>query len=154
MNPSQACIALIKEFEGFRPKAYLCPAGVLTVGWGHTGVDVFPGMIVTRQRADELLVDDMASAVATVNKFVTVALTQGQFDALVSFCFNVGAGRRGVKDGFVSLKSGAPSTLLRKLNAGDYLGASAELPKWNRGGGVVLDGLTARRQAEQRMFLS
>ena len=154
MNPSQACIDLIKVSETFRPKAYVCPAGHLTIGWGHTGIDVFPGMIITRQRADELLAEDMASAVAIVNKFVTVALTQGKFDALVSFCFNVGPGRKGVKDGLVSLKNGQPSTLLRKLNEGDYLGASAEFPKWNRGGGIVLGGLVTRRQAEQRMFLS
>lgn len=154
MQPSQKCIDLVKQYEGFRAKAYLCPAGILTIGYGHTGRDVLPGMIITPQRAIELLFADLASAVALVNKFVLVKLTQGQFDALVSIFFNVGPGRKDVKDGLVSLKNGQPSTLLRKLNLGDYIGAAAEFPKWNRSGGVVLDGLTNRRQEEQRLFLS
>lgn len=153
MNPSQACVTLIKESEGFSANAYLCPAGIWTIGYGHTGADVFPGMTITRERAAELLADDMAGAVSIIRKFVSVNLTQGQFDALVSFCFNVGPGRKGVKDGLVSLKSGQPSTLLRKLNSGDYLGALIEFPRWNKSAGVVLNGLTTRRQAEQRMFM-
>lgn len=154
MTPSQACYDLIKRFEGFRAKAYICPAGILTVGYGHTGLDVLPGMIVTEAQADALLRADVDKFTAIVKKSITRPVTQGQFDALVSICFNVGPGRAGARDGIVTLKSGHPSTLLRKLNAGDVLGAAAEFPKWNKAGGVVLRGLTARREAEQRLFLS
>lgn len=154
MTPSQACYDLIKRFEGFRAKAYICPAGILTVGYGHTGLDVLPGMIVTEARADALLRDDVDKFTAIVKKSLTRPVTQGQFDALVSITFNVGPGRAGARDGIVTLKSGQPSTLLRKVNAGDVLGAAAEFPKWNKAGGIVLRGLTARREAEQRLFLS
>lgn len=154
MNPSKACYDLIKQFEGFRSKAYLCPAGILTIGYGHTGVDVLPGMRISEAQADELLRKDVARFAAMVAKALTTKVSQGQFDALVSFCFNTGPGKAGVKDGLISLKNGNPSSLLRKTNAGDKLGAAAEFDKWTKANGQELRGLVARRDAEQRLYLS
>lgn len=154
MTPSKACYDLIKQFEGFRSKAYLCPAGILTIGFGHTGTDVLPGMRVTEAQADELLKRDVARFALMVEKALTAKVSQGQFDALVSFCFNTGPGKAGVKDGLITLKNGNPSSLLRKTNSGDKLGAAAELVKWTKANGQELRGLVARREAEQRLYLS
>ena len=154
MNPSKACYDLIKQFEGFRSKAYLCPAGILTIGFGHTGTDVLPGMRITEAQADEILRRDVAKFAAMVEKALTAKVSQGQFDALVSFCFNTGPGKAGVKDGLITLKNGSPSSLLRKTNAGDKLGAAAEFDKWTKANGQELRGLVARRDAEQRLYLS
>ena len=154
MNPSKACYDLIKQFEGFRSKAYLCPAGILTIGFGHTGTDVLPGMRITEAQADEILKRDVAKFAAMVEKALTAKVSQGQFDALVSFCFNTGPGKAGVKDGLITLKNGTPSSLLRKTNAGDKLGAAAEFDKWTKANGQELRGLVARRDAEQRLYLS
>lgn len=154
MNPSKACYDLIKQFEGFRAKAYLCPAGILTIGFGHTGTDVLPGMRITEAQADEILKRDVAKFAAMVEKALTAKVSQGQFDALVSFCFNTGPGKAGVKDGLITLKNGNPSSLLRKTNAGDKLGAAAEFDKWTKANGQELRGLVARRDAEQRLYLS
>lgn len=154
MTPSKACYDLIKQFEGFRSKAYLCPAGILTIGYGHTGVDVLPGMRISEAQADELLRKDVARFAGMVAKALTAKVSQGQFDALVSFCFNTGPGKAGVKDGLISLKNGNPSSLLRKTNAGDKLGAAAEFDKWTKANGQELRGLVARRDAEQRLYLS
>lgn len=138
-------IDLIKEFEGCRLTAYKCPAGVWTIGYGHTGkVDgkaVASGMAISAAKATELLKADLATYEAAVNSYVTAPITQNMFDALVSFAFNCGAG---------ALKG---STLLKKLNAKDYSGAAAEFPKWNKAGGVVLNGLIRRREREQQLFL-
>lgn len=154
MTPSKACYDLIKQFEGFRSKAYLCPAGIITIGYGHTGTDVLPGMRITEAQADEILKRDVAKFAAMVEKALTAKVSQGQFDALVSFCFNTGPGKAGVKDGLITLKNGNPSSLLRKTNAGDKLGAAAEFDKWTKANGQELRGLVARRDAEQRLYLS
>lgn len=138
-------IELIKEFEGCRLTAYKCPAGVWTIGYGHTGtVDgklIGKGMTITAAKATELLKKDLAEFEAAVNGCVTAPITQNMFDALVSFSFNVGAG---------ALRR---STLLRKLNAKDYEGAAAEFPLWNKSGGKVLNGLVRRRERERQLFL-
>lgn len=138
-------IELIKEFEGCRLTAYKCPAGVWTIGYGHTGtVDgklIGKGMTITAAKATEMLKKDLAEFEAAVNGCVTVPITQNMFDALVSFAFNVGAG---------ALRR---STLLRKLNAKDYEGAAAEFPLWNKAGGNVLNGLVRRRERERQLFL-
>lgn len=138
-------VELIKEFEGCRLTAYLCPAGVWTIGYGHTGkVDgkvITVGMTITAKKATELLKSDLATFEAAVNSYVTVPITQNMFDALVSFAYNCGAG---------ALKG---STLLKKLNAKDYDGAAAELPKWNKAAGKVLNGLVRRREREKQLFL-
>jgi len=139
MKPSQACVDLVKEFEGFRPTAYLCPAGVWTIGYGTTE-NVDPGDEVTEQEAEEMLMDDLLEASKAIDDLVDVELTQQQYDALTSFVYNVG------RDAFRN------STMLRLLNAGDYDGAAKQFPRWNKGGGRVLAGLTRRRRAERQVF--
>ena len=138
-------IELIKEFEGCRLTAYKCPAGVWTIGYGHTGtVDgklIASGMTISAAKATELLKKDLAEFEAAVNSSVTAPITQNMFDALVSFSFNVGAG---------ALRR---STLLKKLNAKDYDGAANEFPLWNKAGGKVLNGLVRRREREKQLFL-
>ena len=134
-------VSLIKEFEGLYLEAYLCPANKWTIGYGHTKT-VRPGMKITERGAEELLRQDLAWCEDAVRENVKVPLTQNQFDALVSFVFNVGEG---------AFKK---STLLKKLNAGDYEGAANELLRWTRGGGKVLKGLVRRREAERQLFLA
>lgn len=137
-------ISLIKQFEGCMLKAYPDPAtggAPWTIGYGHTGNDVRPGMVWTQVQADSALISDLAQCERAVSRLVNVNLTQNQFDALVSFVFNVGSG---------NLQS---STLLRKLNSGDYRGAAEEFPRWNKAAGKVMVGLTKRRAAERELFL-
>lgn len=130
----------IKSFEGLRLTAYRDIVGVLTIGYGHTGSDVIEGMKITLDRANELFDEDVADFVTGVNALAKVK-TQGQFDALVSFAYNLG------------LRSLKKSTLLKKLNDGDIVGASNEFQKWNRAGGKEVAGLTRRRLAEYVVFL-
>jgi len=153
---SDACISLIQHFEGLRLDAYWDAAGgVWTIGYGHTGADVTQGRSITREEACALLAQDIHEAQTMVRQACAgVDLTQGQFDALVSFVFNVGAGRQGVKSGFVCLANGTPSTLLTKLCAGDFTGAADEFPKWVYAGGKRLPGLVRRRRAERELFLT
>lgn len=135
---------LVKHFEGCYLTAYKCPANKWTIGYGHTGqVDgqnISSGLIITQEKADELLKYDMAIFEKAVTESVTVNITQSQFDALVSFSFNCGAG---------ALKK---STLLKKLNSGDYVGAANEFHRWNKANGKVLKGLVKRRAAEAYLF--
>jgi len=140
VNYSAAGLALTQASEGCELTAYQDSAGVWTIGYGHTA-DVQPGDSCTQQQATAWLAEDIQWAAHAVNQYVTVPLTQGQFDALTDFTFNLGVG------------SLVHSTLLRLLNASDYAGAGAEFPKWNMAGGHVLAGLVARRAAEQAMFL-
>ena len=137
---SQNGLNLTKQFEGLDLNAYQDQVGVWTIGYGHTGKDVHPGLTITQQQADNLLMQDTQSAAAAVNRLVTVAINQDEFDALVDFVFNLGQNAL------------AGSTLLRKLNAGDFAGAAAEFPKWCHAGGKVVAGLVRRRQAEQQLF--
>jgi len=130
---------LIRAFEGLELKAYKCPAGVLTIGYGHTKT-VTAGMVITEEEAEALLREDLLWVEETINNKVTVPLTQSQYDALASFIYNVGSG------------AFTKSTLLRKLNTGDYVGASAEFKRWNKADGRVLKGLVRRRKAEQELF--
>lgn len=132
---------LIKSFEGLELEAYLCPANVWTIGYGHTG-NVHEGQTITKQEADELLDQDLEVFRRGVRKAVTVDLNENQFGALVSFAYNVGIG---------SLQS---STLLKLLNAGDYAGAADQFLRWNKASGKVLTGLTRRREAERAVFLT
>jgi len=136
---SQNGLDLIKGFEGLRLSAYQDSAGVWTIGYGHTG-NVKPGDRITQAQAEDLLQKDTAWAQQAVRDQVKVPLTQGQFDALTSFTFNLGAGALG------------KSTLQAKLNAGDYAGAQAEFGKWVHAGGQVLQGLVRRRAAEAELF--
>ena len=139
---SDAGIALTKGFEGLRLTAYRDCGGVLTIGYGHTGPDVVEGMTIDEAEAEALLRADMQSAVDCVNRGVTAAIAQNQFDALVDFCFNVGCGA------FLN------STLLRKVNATDFAGAAAQFALWVHAGGEVVAGLVRRRKLEAEMFLN
>lgn len=134
-------ISMIVNHEKCKLKSYVCPAGVLTIGYGHTGRDVKNGMEITQADAERILLSDLEKFCAAVERLVKVPLSDNQFAALVSLCFNIGEGAFG------------KSTLLKKLNAGDIIGAVQEFPKWNRGGGKVLPGLVRRREDEQRLFI-
>ncbi len=139
---NQAGLDLLKEFEGFSEVAYRDPGGTLTIGYGHTGPDVVEGMTITPEEAERLLRLDVQEAEDAVANLVTVGLNENQFSALVSFVYNVGAG---------DLEE---SQLLVLLNQGDYLRAADELLSFNTDDGVVLEGLTRRRQAERQLFLT
>jgi lysozyme len=158
VKTSKKGLELIKSFEGCRLRAYLDSVGVATIGWGHTaGVKI--GDTCTQAQADAWLQADLADSEEIVNRGVKVPLTQQQFDALVSFVYNIGPGLPKKKDGFLWLRAldvdGNPerSTLLRKINAGNFTGAATEFPKWAKAGGVVLPGLLRRRLAEQELFM-
>lgn len=140
MRTSNIGINLIREFENCKLVAYLCPAGVWTIGVGHTGSDVVEGLKITQSQADDLLRQDLARFEAGVDGSVSVELTQNMFDALVSLAFNIGLG------------AFQKSTLLKKLNAGDYLGASDQFLVWNKAGGAISKGLQRRRTAERKLF--
>lgn len=143
-------LALLKGFERLRLVAYLPTVNdVWTIGYGHTK-GVKPGDRCSVEQAEAWLLEDLAWAEDAVNELVTVPLTQNQFDALVSFAFNVGPDI----DADTIAEGLGDSTLLRKLNAGDYAGAAAEFPKWNKQAGVVLNGLVRRRAAERELFLT
>lgn len=141
MNISANGVKLIQQFEGLRLKAHQDAVGVWTIGYGHTGPDVTPGLVISQAQADALLARDLSRFEAGVTRLAAVPLNQNQFDALVSFSYNLGLG---------SLQN---STLLRLLNQRDYAGAAAQFPRWNKAGGKVLPGLTRRRAAEQALFL-
>jgi lysozyme len=131
---------LLKEFEGLRLDAYLCPAGVWTIGYGST-FGVHPGDRITPAEAETLLIKDLDQFEKGVAKLVKVPLSTNQFSALVSFAYNLGLG---------ALEE---STLLRVLNKGDYQAAANELLRWDKANGVPLAGLTRRRKAERELFL-
>lgn len=130
---------LIKHFEGLRLSAYQCSAHVWTIGYGHTA-DVGENDVITEEEALYFLHQDLAESERAVNQYVHVPLTQNQFDALVSFVFNLGAGN------FLT------STLLKKLNSGDD-GAAQEFGRWIHASGKALPGLVRRREAERALFL-
>lgn len=154
MKTSDAGKALIKSFEACSLKPYLCPARIPTIGWGTTR---YPdGRMVsmsdpriTQAQADSYFDHDLAAFERDVMQLVRVKPTQGQFDALVSFAYNVGPDI----DADTIAEGLGDSTLLRKFNAGDIKGAADEFLKWDKSKGVVLAGLTRRRKAERAMFL-
>lgn len=133
--------ALIREFEGLRLEAYKCPAGIWTIGFGTTQ-GVRPGMKISSVQAEEMLRRDLTSFESNVRNLVKVPLNQNQFDALICFVYNIG------------INAFAKSTFLRKLNAKDYAGAANQFTRWNKADGKVLAGLTRRREAEKKLFLS
>lgn len=133
-------LALTERFEGCSLTAYQDMVGVWTIGYGHTGRDVVPGLIITQDQANALLVSDIAGAVAYVNQVVTTALQQNQFDALVDFVFNLGRAAFG------------GSTMLKQLNASNFVAAAGQFVLWDHAGGQVVRGLLLRRQAEAAMF--
>jgi len=154
MNPSARAYEIIKDFESFSAQPYLCPAHVWTIGWGHTHGVTKDTPPISQEQAQRLLEWDVDNAVQIIRRHVRWPLTQGQLDALASFVFNVGPGKPGEKDGFVWLRNGSTSTLLRKINVGDMDGAAAEFQKWTRSQGKVLAGLVKRRVIEQSVFES
>lgn len=143
MNISQVGVNLIKSFEGLVLHAYkpVPTERYWTIGYGHYGSDVREHDKITSQQAEEMLKQDLKVYAYSVSQNVKVKINQNQFDALTSFCYNVG------KEGLRT------STLLKKLNAGDFSGASKEFEKWVHGGGKVLPGLVTRRKAEKALFL-
>jgi|GEM_PF-3200652 len=145
MIASNNCKDLIKDAEGYRSEAYKCDSGQYTVGWGHRrGVEA--NEVITEEQAEIYLQEDINEAIKYIYAYVKVPLTQGQFDALVSFVFNCGAG---------NFKE---STLLRLVNEGNYEAAANEFPRWvygtdpATGEKVPLSGLERRRAAEENLF--
>ena len=139
MHTSQKGLDLIKSFEGLRLSAYKDVVGVVTIGYGTTS-GVKMGDTITKERAEELLREDVKRFEGYVDRLVKVPLTQGMFDALVSFTYNLGPG---------ALEK---STLLDQLNLGDYDGAAEQFDRWTKAGGKVLSGLVRRRAAERALF--
>jgi len=137
---SAAGMAMTKGFEGLRLTAYQDVAGVWTIGYGHTGPGILAGITISEADAEALLRADLQDAVNQVNKAVKVPISQNQFDAMVDFCFNAGRGN------FVQ------STLLRKVNSGDFQGAAAQFALWVHAGGEIVAGLVRRRNAEAVLF--
>lgn len=141
MQYSKNGLALTEQFEGCRITPYQDSGGVWTNGYGNTH-GVVPGVTITQAQAEADLQANIQNSVNDVNRLVTVQLTQGEFDALVDFDFNLGGG------------SLADSTLLHLLNAGDFEGAAAQFDRWDKCGGQVIAGLLRRRQAEEEEFES
>ena len=141
MKISNNGLDLVKHFEGLVLEAYKCPAGVWTIGYGHTK-DVQPGDSWSEDHADHMLEVEMEEYEKYINDLVTVELNQNQFDAMVSWVYNLGVG---------NLQS---STLLKVLNAGDYAGVPEQIMRWNKAGRKTLEGLTRRRQAEADLFVA
>ncbi len=139
MKAGANCLDIIKHFEGFRSKAYLCPANVWTIGYGHTE-GVKKNMIITESEAIDLLKKDLVIYENIVKKHVKVPLSQNQFDALVSFVYNVGEGNF------------RTSTLLKKLNAEKYSEVPAQINRWTKANGKDLPGLVRRRKTEALLF--
>lgn len=141
----RAGVALVKEFEGCMLLAYPDPktgGDPWTIGWGHTGPEVKKGLRWTQAQADAALTEDLAKYEAAVRNQITVPLTQNQFDALVSFCYNLGPGNL------------FKSTLRRLLNSGQKNAAADEFPRWISAGTPAEPGLRRRRAAERALFLS
>lgn len=146
MKASINAVNLIEQSEGLKLKPYLCPAGVPTIGYGSTlyenGMHVkLSDPEITKERAAAIVLHQLENYENAVNRYVKVKLNQNQFDALVDFAYNAGTG---------NLQT---STLLKKLNNSDYVGAAKEFAKWVYGGGKKLNGLVVRRAAEKALFL-
>lgn len=140
-----AGLSLIQTSEGYRPKTYRDPVGIPTNCWGHTGSDVVPGQTKTRDECEAILGRDIVSHYQGVRACVKVPMNVNQMDAVVSFTFNVGVSKF------------CKSTMARKLNSRDYVGAADEFPKWKygvvNGRTTVLPGLVTRRAQERALFL-
>lgn len=139
MKVSPNGIRLIKGFESFQPKAYICPAGVLTIGYGST-TGVFTGQTITEPDASALLAKELKRYEAAVD--FSCDCNQNEFDALTSLCYNIGI------DGFKS------SSVLKAHKRGDHSSAARAFALWNKGGGKVLAGLVRRRAAEAALYLT
>ena len=142
MKISQTGIDLIKDFEGFRSEPYLCSASVATIGYGSTLGITLDSPAISQEEGEALLAKDLERFERGVHRLCPVPLSRGQYDALVSFSFILGAG---------ALQS---STLRRKIMREDYEGAADEFPRWVFAAGRRLAGLVRRREAERALFLS
>ena len=146
MNINQKGLDLIKSFEGLELNSYKDAVGVWTIGYGHTSMAgqpaVVPGMTLTKEEAEKLLLKDLLKYEQIVKNLVKVELNDNQYSALVSFVYNLGGGNF------------EKSTLLKKVNNKDFDGAVKEFAKWNKAGGKVLKGLTRRRAEEASLFKS
>lgn len=142
MNCSDKGIVLIQQHEGLRLQAYLDGGGVLTIGYGHTGEDVTPDLLIDEGEATRLLKSDLNGAEQCVDESVEVELKQPQFDALASFVFNIGC------------KAFRNSTMLKLLNAGSYEAAAQQFARWNKDNGKIVAGLSKRRADETELFLT
>jgi len=145
MEYSKNGLKLTERFEGCRLEAYPDPGtggDPWTIGYGHTGSDVFPTLSITQEYAEKLLLEDVQKAVDNVNAKLKIEVSQDEFDALVDFAFNCGC--RNLDN----------STLLKKVNEGDHEAAAEEFLKWDKAAGHVMAGLLKRRQAEAALFLA
>lgn len=141
MKINKAGLDIIKEYEGCILKAYLCPARVWTIGYGHTGDDVHNGLVITKEQAEDLLKKDLAVFEKEVTKAVGNSPTnENQFSAFVSLSYNIGS------------SAFAKSSALREHKAGNYQLAAAKMLLWNKSGGRVLAGLIRRRKAEAALY--
>lgn len=139
MKYSKSGLRLTEGFESVRLKAYQDLHGVWTIGWGHTA-SVYPSMVITQSQAISLLLGDVASAVATVNNYVKIQLTQNEFDACVDFCFNCGN------------TAFRESTMLKLINQNQLQLAADEFDKWDHAAGKEVAGLLRRRNSERDLF--
>jgi lysozyme len=139
MQISQEGLALIKKFEGCELEAYKCPAGVWTIGYGHTK-DVKEGDKINKDEADYLLQEEMIEYESYINDMVDVDLNQSQYDSMCAWVYNLGPSNLG------------SSTMLRVLNEGKYDEVPQQMKRWNKANGEVLDGLIRRREAEALLF--
>lgn len=145
MKIDQAGLKFLHDREACRLVSYLDTGGVWTIGWGSTvmfGNPVRKGMTCTQEEADEQCLKDLADKELCVNRFVGVPLTQNQYNALVSLCYNIG------------VKAFSKSTLVKKLNQADYAGAAEQFMRWVYDNGKVVEGLKNRRKKEKELFLS
>lgn len=140
MKTSKNGIELIKQFEGLRLNSYQCSAGKWTIGYGHCSKDVKPGMTINKVQAEEMLVHDLEIYEKAVNRNIKVELNQNQFDALVSWTYNLGE---------TNLRN---STLLKTLNSGDFSDVEFQIKRWNKCAGRILPGLVHRRELEAFLF--
>lgn len=145
MRVNEAGLALIRCYEGFRAKAYRCPVGVLTIGYGHTSMagppEVRAGMVMSKRQAEEVLSADVAVFASEIARFIRPALTSNQFSALVSFAYNVGVG------------AFRKSSVLAAVNRNDFDSVPRRLNLWVKAGGRVLSGLVKRRASEGQLFM-
>jgi lysozyme len=146
MHMTEEGLALIRRFEGFRGQAYKCPAGIWTIGYGHTEgagpPQVAGGMTISEAEAERILAADVALFAKGVAACLRRSLSDNQFSALVSFAYNVG------------LANFRNSSVLAAVNAGDFAAVPRRLQLWMKGGGRVLPGLVTRRAAEAALFVS
>ena len=143
MKTTTKGVELIRKYEGFRAETYICPGGVLTIGYGHTGKDVRPGMMITEQDALNLLHKDIFKRETQVDRVLKGAFTPNMYSAIISFVYNLGIGNF------------RESTLLRKININpNDPTIRAEFMRWNKVGGKVLAGLTKRREEEANLYFT